>query len=244
MALLILWCWPLLHSKHAALPVLLIEQIGTPHSLQAHTPAGISIDKFEKLLKILHKKQFTSVLPADILGNKLPPRPVLLVLSGGYQIYYTHILPLLEKYQFSAAIALPVAYIGQYDSWHTKGPWQNLLTPQHISEMKKIKNIAFISQGLDARLQQAPTDDLAIWQVQESATRLRNLYKISPQAILLPPQASTRPAVQKAAQETYSLQIMARSGNNPLPLQTTCLSIYPLTQGTSFIRLIWRLQRN
>ncbi len=239
---LIRWLWPLLRKEQAALPVLLIQEVGTPFSVEKHASNGLSLKRVERLFTALKRKQFAPVLPEDIISGKLPKHPVLLVFSGGYQVYM-QLLPLLEKYKFCATIALPVGLIGQYDAWNKSGPWQNLLTPKQISILQESKRIAFLSQGIDNTSLDSLDTDQAIWQLEESRARLKNLYQLYSAAILYPQQTPRRPAILAAAQSFYPLQITSEPGNNSWPLSSTALRIFPIRQRTSLMRLCWKMYR-
>lgn len=224
---------PLLRPIKKTLPVLLME----PPSLNT-----FSISRVEKLLQTLQRKHFTSVLPSDVRQGTLPERPVLMVFPGGYQIYM-QLLPLLEKYDFRAAIALPAGLIGQYDAWKAQGPWQNLLTMLQINTLQDSQRIEFISQGLDNCPLDTLDTDTAVWQLSESKNRLQQLYHVPINTLLHPQQTLRRPLLLRTAAKIYPLQIGHQKGNNYLPLTQGVLQIFPVHANTCLFRLCCKMIR-
>ncbi len=182
--------------------VLFFEKIG---------PSGISVKKLEALFKYLNQRGFHSLLPSELDTSSLT-KSFLLVFTNGYRSFFTQVYPLLKKHGLKAAVGLPVGLIGQYDAWQPadEGAWQDLLTKEDLIQLKKDKNIAFISQGLDNGSSSKLDEKKAIWQLEESKFRLHNLYSISTETLLFTKDFLQKPAVLSKAQQEYNL-LLAKS---------------------------------
>ena len=241
---LILWFAPLFRHVRPSLPVLFFPHVGTPLAYAKHKNAYLSYKRLEKLLARLVRKQFTAILPSQIKDGKLPANPVILVFDGCYQNFYTHLFPLLEKYNLRAAVTIPVGLIGQYDSWNKNGPWQNLLTAEQIQMLHKSGRVEFISAGLDHSDLNSLPEEKAIWQLQESKSRFTRMYHLSLEAYFFHAAAPCNLAVLAAAQQTYPLLFSRTVGNNSWPLAaSSVLRVFPLKKYTFFSRLCWKLRR-
>lgn len=91
------------------LPILMYH--GISESNAGESDYVISADRLEADLQWLHKNDYTTILPSQMIayvknGAKLPARPVILSFDDGYCNNYLYAFPLLEKYQAKAVIAL------------------------------------------------------------------------------------------------------------------------------------------
>lgn len=240
------WCLATLtQSKRDVLPVLLFGKTGKPFPSSKDKNNWVSYKRLEKLFAALKRKGYQTVLPGQIISSRpLPPRPVLLVFSGGYQTFYTDVFPLLQKYGLKAAAGLSAALVGQYDAWTQPqdGPWQNLLNDAQIKELNKSGLAEFISETLDGTSIENADDDTAVWQLAESKRRLRALQGLKINAVHFPQKDPHRPAVLFAARNEYALVIGNTPGNNLLPLGQTPLRVLPVRTRTSITRLFWRMK--
>lgn len=244
--LAVLYCVPLLQARRAVLPVLLIGKTGTPLSPHKDKTKRLSTHKLEKLLRGLKNKGFFPILPKEAANGTLPNKPVCIIFTGGYQNIVQSVLPLLEKYDFRAAVVLHAGLIGQYDAWQkaNEGPWQNLLTEQDIKELQKTKRIEFVSSTVDGLPPDAEDDARACWQLCENKARLQNLYQVQAHTVYFPCRTSLRPAVQQQARQNFTLLIGNETGNNILPLDYTVpLRVFRISDASSLCRLFWKLTR-
>lgn len=248
-AVLVCAAWylaPLARPVRPALPILLIGKTGEPFSSYKDKKSRLSFKRLEKLFTLLKNKDFQTVLPQDLLSGKpLPARPALILFCGGYQTFYTHVFPLLEKYGLKAAVALPAALIGQYDAWQNaqEGPWQNLLDAGQIKQLNKSGAVEFISETLDGLSLENADDDTALWQLSESKTRLQKLCGLKIRAVHFPQSDPRRPAVLFAAAKEYPLVIANRAGNNPLHPPRAPLRVFAVRNDSCFTRLFWKMKR-
>ncbi len=105
----------------AVLPVLMYHHIGS--SVPGTNPdITVPPARFERQLRWLKSRGYTSILPADWLnyvshGDALPKRPLLLTFDDAYADLAEYCFPLLEKYGFTAVVFVPTADIGGTNTW-------------------------------------------------------------------------------------------------------------------------------
>ena len=220
---LIVYIFPLLAPKRSTLPILLFSKIGKPFPASKDAAVWLSEKRLERLFTQLQKRQFNTVLPADIVLGQLPKKAICLCFSGGYQSFYTLVFPLLQKYQFKALVCLPVAHLGQYDAWEKEGPWQSLLTTEQLQQLKQSGLVAFAVQ---AESNEQASD--LIWQYQEYKSRLENIYQLPVQT-----------AFVKVVLNEQDHQTLAAT----YPLLITAQHALPVAQRTNLQRLLWKLSK-
>ncbi len=226
----LLYLRPLVKPRRPVLPVLLI------------TENNFSAKSFERLLQYLQKHQFHTLLPSSALKDPLPSRPLLLVLAGGYQHYFQHLISLLEKYQACAAVGVPVQYVGEYDAWKQNGPWKNILTVEQLLTLQKSGRVEILSQAMSqAPLHTLSTEEL-LWQLEESKNRLQH-HKITVQGLLLPEHTLPTHALLDVISKHYCFCIQRKHGNNAWPLTNSSLRVFFFSAHTCLHRLSWQLRR-
>lgn len=222
------------------LPVIYIDKTGRPPAFATDASAWTPVQRLDRLFSRLSRKKYHTILPADLLSGKLPPRPVLLLFRGGYQSFLGDVLPLLEKYGLKAAVTLPVEFIGQYDAWEQEGPWQNLLTKKQISELKDGGRVEFVADTPDGN--PLPQDEEQIrWALTESKERLKRLYGLDARAVYLPGRNPTQ--TLHAAGQEYAVVFNGEKGNNSQPLEGRTLEVLPLARFWILAGLFWRMDR-
>jgi peptidoglycan/xylan/chitin deacetylase (PgdA/CDA1 family) len=93
---------------------------------------SVSPERFEEQLHYLRTEGYESITLHDLLlamqtGAPLPLKPVVLTFDDGYRDNYTNAFPLLQRYGYTAAFFLNVAFI---DSEHPE-----YLTWDQVEEM-------------------------------------------------------------------------------------------------------------
>lgn len=84
----------------------------------------LSSSEFAAQMKDLYEEGYTTLTPdqllADLHGNNLPSKPVLITFDDGYEDNYRNAYPILEKYHFNATIFLISNLVGQdhYLNWN------------------------------------------------------------------------------------------------------------------------------
>lgn len=177
-------------------------------------PFTVSPEMFEKQLLFLKQYGYQVIAEKDLLhakqtGHTHVQNPVLLTFDDGYADNYTHLFPLLKKYQAPALIFLVTQKIG------TPG----YLTWQQIQEMQASGLVAFGSHTCShRRLRSLPDEDI----VQELTTSKQFLEEKlgTPVYSLCYPFGAggfdkrVRPQVFKAG---YELDFSTKKGINPWP---------------------------
>jgi peptidoglycan/xylan/chitin deacetylase (PgdA/CDA1 family) len=86
---------------------------------------SVSPEHFEQQLQYLRAQGYESITLYDLLlavqtGVPLPPKPVVLTFDDGYRDSYTYAFPLLQRYGYTGAFFLNVAFIdNQYPEYLT-----------------------------------------------------------------------------------------------------------------------------
>jgi len=104
--------------RKKGLPVLMYHKI-----LQAH-PDGLTVtaDQFDHQLMYLKEKGYQTIhfkalknLIRD--GAPLPKKTIILTFDDAYLNFFEQALPLLNKYNFTATVFVPVAFMGKTNIW-------------------------------------------------------------------------------------------------------------------------------
>jgi peptidoglycan/xylan/chitin deacetylase (PgdA/CDA1 family) len=113
---------PLMRStseRELYVPMLMYHSIsGEDESgLRAYFRTCTSPDVFAEQMACLHSRGFQTCSPAQTVsqlqsGISAMPKPVAITFDDGYADFYRHAFPVLSRYNFSATVFLPTAYIG------------------------------------------------------------------------------------------------------------------------------------
>lgn len=110
--------YSILIPSKKGLPVLMYHKIfpGNPDGLTI-TPA-----RFDRQLRYLKEKgyQTISLKVLKVLikdGAPLPPKTIILTFDDAFVNFGDYALPLLKKYNFTATVFVPVAFIGKTNIW-------------------------------------------------------------------------------------------------------------------------------
>lgn len=76
---------------------------------------AISTEEFANDLQTLHRLGFHTVTPSQVIAyvegkDILPPKPIMLTFDDGFLSFKTKVVPLLEQYNYCAAVAIVGAY--------------------------------------------------------------------------------------------------------------------------------------
>ena len=101
--------WPDIHedARLARVPVLMYHDILE----EKEVFFDVTIEEFEAHLSRIQEEGLTPITFDQLLdhlrmGAPLPPKPILLTFDDGYEGHYTHVYPLLKKYQYPAVFSL------------------------------------------------------------------------------------------------------------------------------------------
>ncbi|MEI8174159.1 MAG: polysaccharide deacetylase family protein [Deltaproteobacteria bacterium] len=96
--------------------VLLYHNVG--HYSEEMMEDGLLPETFEKQMAFLSENGYVIVpleqAVAHLSGHvKLPPKSLAITIDGGYEDAFTHVLPVLRKYNFPATFFIPPGFIGK-----------------------------------------------------------------------------------------------------------------------------------
>lgn len=78
----------------------------------------VTPEEFEQHLELIRKKGLTPITMDQLVGHlrsglPLPPKPILLTFDDGYEGHYTHVYPLLKKYNYPAVFSIYTVKVGK-----------------------------------------------------------------------------------------------------------------------------------
>jgi peptidoglycan/xylan/chitin deacetylase (PgdA/CDA1 family) len=94
------------------------------HKIMPDKPDGLTVttEQFDLQLMYLKEKGYHAIgfntlkyMLKD--GAPLPSKTIILTFDDAYLNFYEHALPLLKKYNFTATVFVPVAFIGKTNIW-------------------------------------------------------------------------------------------------------------------------------
>jgi biofilm PGA synthesis lipoprotein PgaB len=101
--------WPSIHeaARTARVPILMYHDILE----EKEVFFDVTVEEFADHLKRIDEAGLTPISFDQLydhlrMGAPLPPKPVLLTFDDGYVGHYTHVYPLLKKYQYPAVFSL------------------------------------------------------------------------------------------------------------------------------------------
>ncbi len=98
------------------IPVLLYHNIGNyPEEMMED---GLLPETFEKQMAFLAENDYRIVPLEQAVAHlnglaELPPKSIAITIDGGYEDAFTHVLPVLGKYNFPATFFIPPGFIGE-----------------------------------------------------------------------------------------------------------------------------------
>jgi peptidoglycan/xylan/chitin deacetylase (PgdA/CDA1 family) len=102
-----------------SIPMLMYHSISSEDEsgLRAYFRTCTSAEMFTEQMAYLHSHGFQTCSPAQAIsqlqsGKLAMPRPVVITFDDGYADFYRQAFPVLSRYNFSATVFLPTAYIG------------------------------------------------------------------------------------------------------------------------------------
>ncbi len=104
------------------LPILMYHQVAEiPRKLDPHGLA-VSPTRFEQQMSYLARNGYSCIgLPEAVYslqrGGKVPARSFVLTFDDGYQDFYSHACPILERFGFTATIFLVAGCMGSMSNW-------------------------------------------------------------------------------------------------------------------------------
>ena len=96
------------------IPVLSYHKIDTRYEFGVNV---ISPGKFQKQMQYLHSEGFSPINFHQLLNDKLPEKPIIITFDDGYECVFTHAIPILKKYNFTAVIFVITDFMGELNTW-------------------------------------------------------------------------------------------------------------------------------
>jgi peptidoglycan/xylan/chitin deacetylase (PgdA/CDA1 family) len=91
------------------------------HKIEKKSDIGITSrhpQQLERDISFLYEQGYQTITFEQYAeGINLPERPVVLTFDDGYQSVYTEAFPVFKKYNFTAVIFMPTAFIGKTNDW-------------------------------------------------------------------------------------------------------------------------------
>lgn len=122
-------------KQNRKVPILMYHAFTVSKSLTDSNKMYITALKFEKDLKYLKSKGYTTIFAKD-LNKNLPEKPVVITIDDGYYDNYTYAYPLLKKYNMKATIAITKS-ASSNKKWYLN--W-NLIHTMYESELIDIQH--------------------------------------------------------------------------------------------------------
>jgi peptidoglycan/xylan/chitin deacetylase (PgdA/CDA1 family) len=124
------------------IPILMYHRIANVHGDRNSLPP----EKFEQQLQYLHSKGYTSInmdqLYAHyVLGEKLPPKSVVLSFDDGYADNLYTAMPIMQKYNMIGNVFVIANWIGKENKWENFGKAPTVtMTEQELQEWQNAGN--------------------------------------------------------------------------------------------------------
>jgi poly-beta-1,6-N-acetyl-D-glucosamine N-deacetylase len=118
-------------AKAARVPISMYHDILT----EKQVFFDVTPEEFEAHLRLMQEKGITPISMDQLMlhlrsGMPLPEKPILLTFDDGYEGHFTHVYPLLKKYNYPAIFSIYTAKVG-------KKMGRSSLTWEQIREMAK-----------------------------------------------------------------------------------------------------------
>jgi len=149
-------------ARQAKVPVMMYHDILPEKQVFFDvTPA-----EFEAHLKLIKDKGLTPITMDQLVGHlqtglPLPAKPILLTFDDGYEGHYTHVYPLLKKYNYPAVFSIYTAKVG-------KKMGRSSLNWEQLREMAKDPLITIASHSVTHTVMNGLTPAQLVTETQES----------------------------------------------------------------------------
>ena len=114
----------------------------------------ISPQLLESDLAFLKSRGYTSLLPSELYeavtkGEDLPPKPVMITFDDGFLNNLTYALPLLEKYDMKATVAVVGIYSERFSNTPDPNPAYAHLSWDDITELTQSGRVEIANHSYD-----------------------------------------------------------------------------------------------
>jgi peptidoglycan/xylan/chitin deacetylase (PgdA/CDA1 family) len=188
--------------------------------------------RFEEQISYLLSHGYQAISIRDLLAclegkQKLPPKPLLIILDNGYLSNYLHIYPIVQKYDFPSLM-----FVTPDSKSEVFAPLRGIdlpITNRQINEMYQ-GNIMVGSHGMSPRLFSKLSEEDLTWELTESKRLIEDIIPEEVQSLAIPDYDFLDKKTQSLAQNAgykiiFGNQIGTNnSRNNPLNLRK--LNVY------------------
>ena len=101
----------------ARVPILTYHKIAPITKGTIYPGTFVPPNLFEKHLRLLNRRGFSSVRVADLFADRMPGQPILLTFDDGFQDFADNAWPLLQKHRFGALVFLVMNHLGGQNEW-------------------------------------------------------------------------------------------------------------------------------
>ncbi|HZP88207.1 MAG TPA: polysaccharide deacetylase family protein [Burkholderiales bacterium] len=228
--------------------VLMYHQIGEFAPMASHRSTYCHVRRFAAQMAYLDRFGHTALRMDDVLaclreGRAIPPRAFALTFDDGYENFYEHAWPILQRYRFPAMVYLISGLIGQPAAWFAR---DGRATPPLMS-VERIRQLR--REGVDFGGHSVSHVKLA----EQAPERMRHevfVCKAQLEDVLGEPvrhfcypygshDAATVEAVAEAGYATATTCVRARAtiDDDPLTIPRKAISY-----GDNIVGFFWRLQ--
>jgi peptidoglycan/xylan/chitin deacetylase (PgdA/CDA1 family) len=227
----------------ARVPILTYHKIAPITKGTIYPGTYVPPNLFEKHLRLLNRRGFSSVRVADLFSDRMPGQPILLTFDDGFQDFADNAWPLLQKHGFGGLVFLVLNHLGGQNEWDIAvgdkpAPLMNLET---IRELGK-QGAQFGSHTLShPRLANLDEQDQRL----ELFAPLPELFDSSPQpsTICYPYGSYNQTTLDLARQAGYKFGFSTDKGLNDATTEQMRLKRIAIRHDTSVPALIYKLWR-
>jgi peptidoglycan/xylan/chitin deacetylase (PgdA/CDA1 family) len=173
--------------------------------------------RFEEQVSYLFNHGYQAISIKDLLAchegkQKLPQKPLLIILDNGYLSNYLHIYPIIQKYDFpSLMVVTPDSKSEVF------APLKGIdlpITNRQINEMHQ-GNILIGSHGMSPRLFSKLSEEEIMWEIRESKRLIEDIITQEVECLAIPDYDFLDKRTQTLAQDTgYKIIFGTRIGTN------------------------------
>lgn len=138
----------------ARISILMYHQVGDFPPMKAHRSTYCDARRFAGQMAYLHRFGYRALRMDEVLeclrGDRpVPPRAVALTFDDGYENFYEHAFPALQRYGFPATVYLIAGLIGRDAQWFAADGRATppLMTADRVRQLRRA-GIDFGSHGL------------------------------------------------------------------------------------------------
>jgi peptidoglycan/xylan/chitin deacetylase (PgdA/CDA1 family) len=139
------------------------------HSVEPYTedPFQVTVrpERFEQQMKWLHRRGLRGVSMRSLLAAESTKGLVGLTFDDGYTDFLTRVVPVLERFGFTATVFVLPGRLGGHNAWDEPGPRKPLMTTAEIRRAAaagmEIGSHGLVHQSLPACGERVLTDEVS-----------------------------------------------------------------------------------